>query len=152
MALGWEIILPRGGVKIERLVKGYNTNLAAEFYVLSMLHRLGAEANLTLGNKKSVDIVVVIEAGDTITVDVEGLAGKTGWPVDNFRDKQKHFLIFICFLDEIDNPQVAPEAYIVPSNEVATLIYNAPGGRKLVRLSKLRATNDKYRDAWKQLL
>jgi hypothetical protein len=25
----------------------YNTNLAAEYYVLSVLHRLGAEANLT---------------------------------------------------------------------------------------------------------
>ena len=37
----------------------YNTNLAAEFYVLSVLHRLGAEANLTLGNKKAVDIVVL---------------------------------------------------------------------------------------------
>jgi hypothetical protein len=37
----------------------YNTNLAAEFYVLSMLHRLGADAALTLGNKKAVDIIVV---------------------------------------------------------------------------------------------
>ncbi len=55
----------------------YNTNLAAEFYVLSVLHRLGAEANLTLGNKKAVDIVVVRGAGDTVTIDVEGLAGKT---------------------------------------------------------------------------
>ena len=33
----------------------YNTNLAAEFYVLSALHRLGAEATLTLGNKKAVE-------------------------------------------------------------------------------------------------
>ncbi len=30
----------------------YNTNLAAEFHVLSTLHRLGHEATLTLGNKK----------------------------------------------------------------------------------------------------
>jgi hypothetical protein len=35
----------------------YNTNLAAEFYVLSLLHRLGADAALTLGNKKAVDII-----------------------------------------------------------------------------------------------
>ena len=40
-------------------MSGYNTNLAAEFHVLSMLHRLGADATLTLGNKKGVDIVVV---------------------------------------------------------------------------------------------
>ena len=54
----------------------YNTNLASEFYVLSVLHRLGAEANLTLGNKKAVDIVIVHAAGDAVTVDVKGLAGK----------------------------------------------------------------------------
>ena len=36
----------------------YDTNLAAEFYVLSCLHRLGISANLTLGNRKGVDIVV----------------------------------------------------------------------------------------------
>jgi hypothetical protein len=53
----------------------YNTNLAAEFYVLSMLHRLGAEATLTLGNKKAVDIVIVRESGDAVTIDVKGLAG-----------------------------------------------------------------------------
>ena len=74
----------------------YNTNLAAEFYVLSLLHRLGAEANLTLGNKKAVDIVVVGDAGDTITVDVKGLAGKTSWPVDNVKElREKHFIILV---------------------------------------------------------
>jgi hypothetical protein len=50
------------------MAEKYNTNLAAEFHVLSALHRLGADANLTLGNKKSVDIVVVRGAGDTITL------------------------------------------------------------------------------------
>ena len=34
----------------------YNTNMASEFYVLSMLHRIGVDAALTLGNKKAVDI------------------------------------------------------------------------------------------------
>ena len=58
-----------------QIMAGYDTNLAAEFHALSVLYRLGAEATLTLGNKKSVDIVVVRSAGDTITVDVKGIAG-----------------------------------------------------------------------------
>ena len=37
----------------------YNTNLAAEFYVLSMLHRLGVFAAVTLGNKKAIDITLL---------------------------------------------------------------------------------------------
>jgi hypothetical protein len=61
------------------MAHGYNTNLAAEFYILSMLHRLGIDANLTLENKKSVDdIAAVRSAGDAITIDVKGLAGTTG--------------------------------------------------------------------------
>src|SRR5258707_835551 len=97
----------------------YNTNLAGEFYILSVLYRLGADANLTLGNKKSVDIVVVRSAGDAITLDVKALAGKTSWPVDNFRGGRKgHFLALVCFLDKIQDPSVLPEVYIVPSTEV----------------------------------
>ncbi len=38
--------------------KGYNTNLAAEYGVLSALYRMGINAHLTLGNKKSIDIVI----------------------------------------------------------------------------------------------
>ena len=58
----------------------YNTNLAAEFYVLSMLHRLGAEAALTLGNKKAVDIVVANENMSITTIDVKGLEKRYDWP------------------------------------------------------------------------
>ena len=49
-----------GTPPIAAMQRGYNTNLASEFYVLSMLYRLGFDANLTLGNKKSVDITVVL--------------------------------------------------------------------------------------------
>ena len=71
----------------------YDTNLAAEFYTLSVLYRLGAAATLTLGNKKSVDIVVVRSAGDTLTIDVSGIARKTCWPVSNVpTDRAKHFV------------------------------------------------------------
>lgn len=50
---------------------GYDTNLAAEFYVLSCLHRIGLAANLTLGNKKGVDIIVARKAGDAVTIEVK---------------------------------------------------------------------------------
>ena len=58
-------------------MSGYNTNLAAEFFVLSLLHRKGLDANLTLGNKKAVDILVAQDSGPLLTIDVKGLAGST---------------------------------------------------------------------------
>lgn len=131
----------------------YNTNLAAEFYVLSVLHRLGAEANLTLGNKKAVDIVVVRGAGDTVTVDVKGLAGKTSWPVDNVKEpRERHFIILVCFLGKISEPSALPETYIVPSAKLPALTYNAPGGRRVVQLSKMRKDGKEFRDAWDLVL
>jgi hypothetical protein len=137
----------------QKATNGYNTNLASEFYVLSVLHRLGADANLTLGNKKSVDIAVVRGAGDTLTVDVKGLAGKTGWPIDNFRGGRKgHFLVLVCYLGKIADPSAVPEVYVVPSTEVDSITYHAPGGRKVITLSSARKADRQYRDAWHYLL
>lgn len=130
----------------------YNTNLAAEFHVLSILHRLGRDATLTMGNKKSVDIVVVRSAGDTLTVDVKGLAGKTSWPVDNVKsDKRNHFLAFVCFLGKIENPESLPDVWIIPSSSIGKFTYTSPKGRRVVQLSRLRREAKAYKDAWNLL-
>jgi hypothetical protein len=128
----------------------YNTNLAAEFFVLSMLHRLGFDASLTLGNKKAVDIVVVRNSGDALTVDVKGLAGKTSWPVDNVRKiTNDHFLIFVSFLGKMSDHSVEPEVYVVPSKKLAPLVYHSPNGkRQVLQLSRMRKDGEGFRNAW----
>jgi hypothetical protein len=129
--------------------KSYNTNLASEFFVLSALHRLGLDAVLTLGNKKSVDLAVVRDAGDSVTVDVKGLAGKTSWPVDNVKGaKPQHFLVFVCYCGKIGEVEVSPEVWVIPSTKLAPLIYHAPGGRKVVQRTKLLQEAQEYRNAW----
>jgi hypothetical protein len=129
--------------------KGYNTNLASEFYVLSVLHRLGLDAVLTLGNKKSVDLAVVREAGDSVTVDVKGLAGRTGWPVDNVRPADAgHFLVFVCYAGKIGNVEALPEVWVIPSDKLVPFVYRAPGGRKVVHRSTLLGKATEFRSAW----
>ena len=135
------------------LMSSYNTNLAAEFYILSMLHRLGADANLTLGNKKSVDIAVIRGEGDSVTIDVKGLAGKTGWPIDNVGPgNPKHFIVFVCFQGKISVPTVAPLVWVVPSTKVASLAYRAPGGRRLMQVAALKASGAAFQDAWQTIV
>lgn len=131
----------------------YNTNLAAEFYVLSMLHRLGCDASLTLGNKKSVDIVVVRESGNVATIDVKGLAGTTGWPVDNVKKVAKsHFMVFVSFLGKIGNHTVLPEIYVVPSKKLPPLVYHSPNGKRhILQVSRMRKDGVRFRDAWNLL-
>jgi hypothetical protein len=131
----------------------YDTNLAAEFHVLSMLHRLGASASLTLGNKKSVDIAVITGLGKSVTIDVKGLAGTTSWPVDNVKSKNpNHFLAFVCFNKRIQDPTAIPEVWIVPVARVERLTYVSPKGRRVVTRSALRSDGAKFKDAWRQLV
>ena len=130
-------------------MKRYSTGIAAEFYVLSMLHRLGFDATLTLGNKKAVDIVVALRRGTAVTIDVKGLAGKTSWPVENIHvAKKRHVYVFVSFLGRIDDPSTVPEIYVIPSMRMRSLISRPPSGRKFVELRRLRRTGTKYRDAW----
>jgi hypothetical protein len=128
----------------------YNTNLAAEFYVLSMLYRLGFDATLTLGNKKSVNIVVLKKSDDVITIDVKGIAGTTLWPTDNWKKiEENHFLIFVSFLGKINDYSAAPEVYIVPSKRLSSLIYKHPNQtRQGLRLGTIRKEGLEFKDSW----
>lgn len=128
----------------------YNTNLASEFYVLSMLHRLGFNASLALGKKKSVDIVAVRDSGDVATIDVKGLAGITSWPVDNVKKIGKdHYLVFVSYLGKMEDFSVQPEVYIVPSQKLAPIVYHNPSKtRRVLQLSILRKDGQQFRDAW----
>ena len=128
----------------------YNTNLAAEFYVLSCLYRLGYDANLTLGNKKSVDIVVVREAGDAVTVDVKGGAKKYEWPADNIRTRnpESHFIALVSFegrIDELEMP--SPRVWIVPFREVERFKQHYKTRTNISR-RKITAEGREFENAW----
>ncbi len=131
----------------------YDTGMAAEFYVLSMLYRLGASANLTLGNQKSVDIVVVRSSGEIVTIDVKGIRGKGSWPIRDNCASRSHYYVFVSFLDRIYDPQVLPEVYVVPSISVRNLkAVHKKSGREFVQVRKLRAKSKRYQDNWDVLL
>jgi hypothetical protein len=132
----------------------YNTNLASEFFVLSMLHRLGVNCQLTLGNKKSVDIIVQSSKDKIFTIDVKGIAGKTLWPLDNFKTyKKSHFLVLVSFLGKINESKALPEIYVLRSNKVGKYIYRNPKKtRKGIQLSVLRKKGKHLCDNWKPFL
>lgn len=133
------------------MTSSYNTNLASEYLILSMLNRLGLDAYITLGNKKSIDIIVKNKSR-TITIDVKGLSGTTLFPLDNFKENSKnHFIVFVSFLNKITDCTINPEIYIVPSGKIEQLMYRNPkGNRQGVNLSRLRQ-HASYRDNWEIL-
>lgn len=128
----------------------YDTNLAAEYYVLSCLHRIGLTANLTLGNKKGVDIVVVRDAGDAVTVEVKGVAKKYDWPANNLvaEKPDRHFVALVCFEERIAESEMAPpRVWIVPFPEVAQFkrVYK---GRVNVSRAAVLSIGKRYENAW----
>jgi hypothetical protein len=130
-------------------VTRYNTNLAAEFYVLSMLHRLGADATLTLGNKKGVDIVVVRDTGDAVTIDVKGVAKRYDWPASNVQSPhpERHFLVLVSFEGQIADPSVAPRCWVVPLPDLEPYLHMY-GTRLDVLRSSMQEHGEQFEDAW----
>ncbi len=128
----------------------YNTNLASEFHVLSCLYRLGIDASLTLGNKKSVDIIVIKEHGDLITIDVKGLAGKYEWPADNIgsSNPDNHFIVLVSYEGDINDLEMkAPRTWIIPFNEIE-FFKRSYRTRTNIARSILLKEGSHYENAW----
>jgi len=128
--------------------KGYNTNLASEFYVLSMLYRNQIEAYLTLGNKKSVDILVRKRDGQNISIDVKGAI--TGdWLLGNkpLIVKENHYIVLVHFGNKIEKIEVTPRIYVIPSNQILPFTKNGGKGYS-ANLKILKEKGNKYLYDW----
>jgi hypothetical protein len=130
--------------------KHRNTNLAAEFYVMSALHRLGANALLTLGNKKAVDIVVE-RGADTLTVEVKGLSGKGSFPIGDYTAKARdshHYYVFVSFLGKIGDPACPPDVFIVPARDLDAKDLVKKYKVNDVLYSALKEHENRYKNNW----
>lgn len=138
------------GPASEEAMARYHTNLAAEFYVLSCLHRVGLDAHLTLGNRKGVDIVVLRDDGGAVTVEVKGLAGKYEWPAGNLGSQhpEHHFVVLISFEGRIsDGAMPPPRAWIVPFEDMDRFMRRYRNRTNVSRSTILR-DGAGYENAW----
>ena len=131
----------------------YDTNLASEFYVLSVLHRIGAEPSLTLANKKAIDIYVAISPDEFITIDVKGVAGRYDWPATNVRETKRnnHFYILVSFEGVIQDPSILPSVWIIPGNRISKFIKPYKTRTNISR-ALVKNEGSEYRNAWHQIV
>ena len=104
-----------------RIRRAKHLELASKFYVLSVLHRLGADATLTFSQTDNVDITVVLESGNALTVDIKTLTGPMEWRVTDFNAKPNHFIAFVWYPESIE-PSVPPAVYIIASEQLRSFI------------------------------
>ena len=100
-----------------------------------MLHRLGVDASLTLGNKTPVDIMVAHPKGQILTTDVTRLAGPFHCPADNIwlPARPRHFDVFVTFDGHITDPTHTPSAWIDPARSLQPFIKKYRTGTVPVR-------------------
>jgi hypothetical protein len=130
-----------------RIKHAKHLELASKFYVLSVLHRLGADATLTFSQSDNVDITVVLESGNALTVDVKTLTGPMEWPVADFRARAGHFLTFVWY-PAPSHPNTPPDVYIVASEQLSRFLAD----HRQDRISLERLDEEVHaREAWERL-
>jgi len=135
------------------IMANYDTNLAAEYYVMSCLHRLGMTASLTLGNKKGVDILVARDNGDAVTVEVKGVAKCYDWTLgktnrEDLKTRGLHFFVLVTFNGKIaDNEMPSPDVWVIPSSKLDPFIREYENRTNVSRAEIVRAGRE-YKHAW----
>ncbi len=135
--------------------KGYLTNLASEFYVLSILYRLGHDASLTLGNRKAVDIAVILAEGRAITIDVKAVAAKMDWLFGNspYHAASSHFVVLVSYEGMFAGIQTLPRVWVVPSGELQPFVKTS-GNKKtqFVPRKWFLEGGERFENAWHLLV
>src|SRR5258707_14776046 len=109
-----------------RIRHAKHLELASKFYVLSILHRLGADATLTFSQSDNVDLRGVLESGDGLTAEVKALSGPPEWAVADFRARAGHFLAFVWYPTAAE-PTAPPRVYIVASEQLREFLADQNG-------------------------
>jgi len=130
---------------------GYNSNLASEFYVLSVLHRLGLDAALSLGNKKSVDVTVIRDEGDAVTIDVKASATKADWILGKHKPPmypERHFLVLVGYEGTIREPATQPRVWVVPYDRTTEFLKFYASDTTNISRKLVLENGQQFENAW----
>ena len=135
----------------------YNTNLASEYLMMSLLCRAGKDAYLSLGNKKGVDIIVKTEKGSICIVEVKGVNKRNDWLIGNsgiLPATSNLFYALICFNGKIDELTSTADFWIIPSSKLEELTeHKISKNEKTVYISNkyVRESYNEYKNSLKWL-
>jgi hypothetical protein len=107
----------------EWVTAGRHLELSARFHVLSILHRLGAEASLTNTYRENVDITVVQAPGRALTIEVKTIVGSSKWRVQPFSSRKHHYVAFVVYARKaMNDPSATPDVLIFASGQLKAFV------------------------------
>ena len=132
---------------------GYNSNLASEFYVLSCLHRLGQDATISLGNKKSVDLQLVRKSGLVVTIDVKASATKADWIAGKVvgGSSDRHFVVLVGYEGNMNDVTFLPRVWIIPYPALAPFVTEYKSDTRCIRRPLIERDGKQFENAWSLL-
>lgn len=125
--------------------------MGSEFFVLSALYRLGLDANLTLGNKKGVDVVVACGPGRAFTVEVKAVAGKNDWLVGALGStpREHHYVVLVSYEGTFEDPRERPAVWVFAHDEILPFIQSSKTGTaRYISRKRVRETAGEMKDRW----
>jgi hypothetical protein len=125
--------------------------MAGEFFVMERLFRLGHEAALTLGNAKSIDVIVKSRTGNLVTVSVKAVRGGGKWPVDKRDLSAENALVFVFLLyPKFENVMTDPDVWIMRASDVELRKRDWFKKSAIYYSHRTQAPDDldKFRNAW----
>jgi hypothetical protein len=129
---------------------GHATGMAGEFFVMEKLFRLGHEPALTLGNAKSVDILVRKADGSLREISVKAIRGGGKWGVSSDDESGAKTRTYVLLLyRNFEDPKADVDVFVIPARDVQKLKepwFNGHG--VYYGNAAQRAALEKYRDAW----
>lgn len=135
----------------------YNTNLASEYLMMSLLCRDGKDAYLSLGNKKGVDIIVKTSKGAICVIEVKGVNKRNDWLIGNSGKLPVELnLIYalVCFHGRINDLTSIADFWIIPSLKLAELTeHKISKNEKTIYISNkfIRENYNEYKNSFKWL-
>jgi hypothetical protein len=98
---------------------GYATGMAGEFFVMERLFRWGHEPALTLGNAKSIDIIVSTNDGKLKKISVKSVREGGKWAVgkDNLKNEEDLIFVFLLY-KKFDDLKEDPDVWVMKATDV----------------------------------
>ena len=131
---------------------GHTTGMAGEFHAMEILHRLGHQPALTLGNAKTIDVLSKAPSGKVYEVSVKAIRGGGKWGIGNADYSNSNNLIFMPFwYKHFEDINTLPAAWIVPAtvaNSIKMRWHNQYG---IYLYKKYAHLLEPYKDAWQHL-
>jgi hypothetical protein len=124
--------------------------MAGEFFVMEKLFRLGHEPALTMGNAKSIDILVRKPDGALREISVKAVCGGGKWGVSSDDESGcKNRIYVLLIYRDFDDLKGAVDVFVVPAPKLQSLKAPWFKGQGVYYSDKQTlSVLEKYRDAW----